>query len=113
MRPFSQPRESVVFWSLGGLPATVQLVVNFGKLLERWTGGRIRATPHRVLGNDVPRYSIPFFYEPRVDARIAPLDFDGAARFEPFTYGDHLWESMSEFVEFQDAERFERGGSRS
>lgn len=82
------------------------LVVNFGKLLERWTGGRIRATEHRVLGNDVPRCSIPFFYEPRVDARIAPLEIEGAEVFEPFQYGDHLWEAMSEFVEFQHAERF-------
>ena len=82
------------------------LVVNFGKLLERWTGGRIRATPHRVLGNDVPRCSIPFFYEPGVDARIEPLEIEGADPFEPFTYGDHLWEAMSEFPEFQGAERF-------
>ena len=82
------------------------LVVNFGKLLERWTAGRIRATTHRVLGNDVPRSSIPFFYEPRVDARIAPLEIEGAEPFEPFTYGDHLWEAMSEFPEFQNAERF-------
>ncbi len=83
------------------------LVVNFGKLLERWTGGRILATPHRVLGNDVPRCSIPFFYEPRVDARIEPLDLEGAEPFEPFAYGDHLWEAMSEFPEFQNAVRFE------
>jgi len=82
------------------------LVVNFGRLLERWTGGRIRATAHRVLGNDVPRCSIPFFYEPRVDARIEPLEIAGAEPFEPFTYGDHLWEAMSAFPEFQNAERF-------
>ena len=82
------------------------LVVNFGKLLERWTGGRIRATEHRVLGNDRPRCSIPFFYEPSVDARIEPLEIEGAVPFEPFTYGDHLWRAMSEFPEFQNAERF-------
>jgi isopenicillin N synthase-like dioxygenase len=87
------------------------LVVNFGKLLERWSAGHIRATTHRVLGNDVPRCSIPFFYEPRVDARIEPLAIGGAEPFEPFTYGDHLWEAMSEFPEFQDAERFRAGDS--
>lgn len=81
------------------------LVVNFGKLLERWTGGRIRATAHRVLGNDSPRCSIPFFYEPRVDARIEPLGIEGAEPFEPFTYGDHLWQAMSAFPEFQNAQR--------
>jgi isopenicillin N synthase-like dioxygenase len=82
------------------------LVVNFGKLLQRWTGGRIRATEHRVLGNDSPRCSIPFFYEPRVDARIEPLEIDDADPFEPFNYGDHVWEAMSKFPEFQNAERF-------
>jgi isopenicillin N synthase-like dioxygenase len=84
------------------------LVVNFGKLFERWTGGRIRATAHRVLGNDTARCSIPFFYEPRVDARIEPLGIEGADPFEPFLYGDHLWEAISEFPEFQSAERFRR-----
>jgi isopenicillin N synthase-like dioxygenase len=83
------------------------LVVNFGRLLERWTGGRIRATEHRVLGQDRPRRSIPFFYEPRVDARIEPLP--GGEPFEPFAYGDHLWDAMSRFAEFADAERWPRG----
>ena len=82
------------------------LVVNFGKLLDRWTGGRIRATTHRVLGNDVPRFSIPFFYEPRVDARIAPLPTADAEPFEAFAYGDHVWEAMSGFPEFQGASRY-------
>lgn len=84
------------------------LVVNFGKLLERWTGGRIRATRHRVLGSsDVSRYSIPFFYEPRVDAEIAPLQGlnSGAGDdFAPFLYGDHLWSAMTKFVEFRGLE---------
>jgi len=87
-------------------PVERSLVVNFGKLLERWTGGRIRATEHRVLGNDDVRCSIPFFYEPRIDARIAPLPLEGAEPFEPFAYGDHLWEAMSKFAEFADARRW-------
>lgn len=79
------------------------LVVNFGKLLERWTGGRIKATLHRILANEGERFSIPFFYEPRADARIAPLLPDGEG-FKPFFYGDHLWTSMTRFVEFQGLE---------
>lgn len=75
------------------------LVVNFGGLLERWTGGRIRATEHRVLGPGRQRFSIPFFYEPAVDAIISPLP--GSPAFEPFTYGDHLWAAMTRFVEFE------------
>ena len=68
--------------------------------------GRIRATEHRVLGNDRERRSIPFFYEPRIDASIAPLPLEGVAPFPAFAYGDHLWEAMTKFVEFADAERF-------
>jgi len=70
-------------------------------VLERWTGGRIKATEHRVIGPERERFSIPFFYEPRVDARIAPLPLPGIAPFEPFLYGDHLWAAMMRFVEFR------------
>jgi isopenicillin N synthase-like dioxygenase len=80
-------------------PEDGTLVVNFGGLLERWTGGRIRATEHRVIGPGRERFSIPFFYEPRVDAVIRPLP--GCPVFEPFSYGDHLWTAMSRFVEFK------------
>lgn len=85
-------------------PEEGTLAVNFGKLLERWTGGRIRATEHRVIGHGQERCSIPFFYEPRVDARIAPLPLAGAAAFEPFLYGDYLWSTMTKFVEFRGLE---------
>lgn len=110
--------------SIGGLQARLRnqtwvdvppldgsLVVNFGKLLERWTGGRIRATEHRVLGNDRERRSIPFFYEPRVDARIEPLPLEGVEPFEPFEYGDHVWEAMTKFSEFSRARRWPETGS--
>ncbi len=35
-------------------PAEGTLAVNFGNSFERWTGGRIKATPHRVLGSGQP-----------------------------------------------------------
>ncbi len=85
-------------------PRESALAVNFGQVLERWTGGRIRATEHRVLGSDRERHSIPFFYEPRVDAEIAPLPIKGAEPFEPFLFGDHLWETTTKFVEFHGLE---------
>jgi len=80
-------------------PADGTLAVNFGELLERWTGGRVRATRHRVVAPKTARFSIPFFYEPRVDAEIAPLPLAGAEPFEPFLYGDYLWEAATNFVE--------------
>lgn len=85
-------------------PREGTLAVNFGGLLERWTGGRIKATEHRVIGPGRERCSIPFFYEPRVDAVIAPLPIAGAPSLEPFAYGDHLWNAMTKFVEFKGME---------
>ncbi|MEO8545804.1 MAG: 2OG-Fe(II) oxygenase family protein [Betaproteobacteria bacterium] len=80
-------------------PQENALAVNFGKVLELWTGGLIRATRHRVLGTGRERYSIPFFYEARPDAIIAPLPLAGTQPFEPFYFGDHLWDVASRFVE--------------
>lgn len=71
--------------------------INFGGLLERWTGGRIRATRHRVLGLGQNRHSVPFFFEPRPNTRIAPLP--GVPPFAPFLYGDHLWATTTKFPE--------------
>jgi isopenicillin N synthase-like dioxygenase len=84
------------------------LAVNFGRVLERWTGGRIKATEHRVLGVGRERFSIPFFYEPRADAEIAPLPLADVAPFEPFLYGDHLWAASTRFVEFRGLEHLRK-----
>jgi isopenicillin N synthase-like dioxygenase len=80
------------------------LAVNFGKVLERWSGGRIRATEHRVIGNGLERMSIPFFYEARADAQIRPLPMDPSTAFEPFLFGDYLWATTTKFVEFKGME---------
>jgi isopenicillin N synthase-like dioxygenase len=80
-------------------PADGTLAVNFGRLLERWTGGVVQATRHRVIAPGQVRFSIQFFYEPRADALIEPLPITGASDFEPFLYGDYLWESATNFVE--------------
>ena len=83
-------------------PRDDALVVNFGKLLETWTDGAIRATRHRVVSRGEPRYSIPFFYEPAAEAVIRPLP--GRGDFAPFSYGDFLWDATTKFVE-QEAVR--------
>ena len=98
-----QARSAAGDW-LDVPPVEGTLAVNFGGVLERWTGGRIKATEHRVIGPGRERFSIPFFYEPRVDAVIAPLPIPGVAPFEPFLYGDHLWAAMMRFVEFRGLE---------
>jgi isopenicillin N synthase-like dioxygenase len=85
-------------------PTDDGLAVNFGKVLELWCGGRIKATEHRVIGSGCERMSIPFFYEARADAEIRPLPMDDDASFEPFFYGDYLWATTTQFVEFKGME---------
>jgi isopenicillin N synthase-like dioxygenase len=93
-------------------PLEGTLVVNFGQILEQWSAGRIRATEHRVLGCGSERCSIPFFYEARAEATIAPLPIDPPDRFAPFQYGDFLWKRITSFVEFRgmEAERAQQPG---
>lgn len=71
------------------------LNVNFGDCMEFWTGGRLQATPHRVLAIDEDRYSIPFFFEPNADAMIEPIP--GAKPRPPIRYADHLLEKIRLF----------------
>ena len=50
------------------------LIVNLGKNMDFWTGGRFKATLHRVINKTAaPRHSVPFFYEPNMDAIINPI----------------------------------------
>jgi isopenicillin N synthase-like dioxygenase len=105
-----QARASDGTW-LDVPPGEGALAVNFGKLLERWTGGRIKATEHRVIGSNRERCSVPFFYEPRTDAEIAPLPLPGID-FGPFRYGDYLWSTMTKFVEFHGLEGLRRPQGR-
>lgn len=80
-------------------PTEGHLAVNFGQLLERWSGGTIRATLHRILGTGRERFSIPFFFEPGIDAVIRPLPIADSEAFAPFVYGDYLWEVTTKFPE--------------
>ncbi|MFJ8018072.1 isopenicillin N synthase family dioxygenase [Streptomyces sp. NPDC096339] len=53
-------------------PLPGAFVVNLGELLEIATEGYLTATDHRVVSppGAVERYSVPFFYNPRLDAVI-------------------------------------------
>jgi isopenicillin N synthase-like dioxygenase len=48
-------------------------VINFGEMFETWTNGRVKATPHRVVGGTNERISIPLFLNPNYDTNIAPI----------------------------------------
>ena len=77
-------------------PIAGSVIVNLGDLMELWSGGLYRATPHRVLASGRERFSIPYFYEPRYTAMIRPPN---AA---PFTYRQHLVRKIAGFTEFKD-----------
>ncbi|WP_299041303.1 2-oxoglutarate and iron-dependent oxygenase domain-containing protein [uncultured Tateyamaria sp.] len=62
-----------------------EFIINFGEMLEFWTGGRVKATPHRVVGGTAERISIPLFFNPTYDTNVAP---EGSG--EVMLAGDHL-----------------------
>lgn len=59
-------------------PLRGAFVVNLGELLEIATEGYLVATNHRVVSptSGAERYSVPFFYNPRLDARIETVPGD-------------------------------------
>jgi len=62
-------------WSpLSAEPGT--FIINFGEMLQMWTGGRVVATPHRVRGTEAERISIPMFFNPNYDTNVAPTGSD-------------------------------------
>ena len=70
------------------------LVVNIGDMLEAWSNGTLRSTPHRVVNTSPERFSLPYFVATNHDTLIKPfpqlVDADGAQKYEPFLAGDHL-----------------------
>lgn len=69
-------------------PQRGAFIINLGEALELATGHRLRATLHRVEsppeGKDY--FSIPFFYNPRFDHVVKPIDFP--AHILPLRVGD-------------------------
>lgn len=62
-----------------------EFVINFGEMLEMWTDGDIKATMHRVRGNNNERISIPMFLNPNYDTNVAPAGQD-----QILLAGEHL-----------------------
>lgn len=69
-------------------------VVNIGDMLEAWSNGILRSTPHRVLNTSPERFSMPYFVAANHDAIIKPFPETVSAErpdgYEPFTAGAHL-----------------------
>ncbi|HZR68111.1 MAG TPA: 2-oxoglutarate and iron-dependent oxygenase domain-containing protein [Burkholderiales bacterium] len=79
-------------------PIPDTFVVNLGDLMQRWTNDVYRSNMHRVKNNSSShdRYSIPFFYSPRPDSRIACMPTCASAenppRYAPCTAAEHTYE---------------------
>lgn len=69
-------------------------VVNIGDMLEAWSNGLLRSTPHRVLNRSRERFSMPYFVAANHDTEIRPFpQLVGRARperYQPFLAGAHL-----------------------
>jgi isopenicillin N synthase-like dioxygenase len=81
-------------------------VVNVGDMLERLTSGRYTSALHRVINSSGrSRISMPFFFDPRFDAELRPIQGVGPVAVRPGlidrwdgidlrdvrgTYGDYL-----------------------
>ncbi|WP_299627047.1 2-oxoglutarate and iron-dependent oxygenase domain-containing protein [uncultured Tateyamaria sp.] len=74
-----------------------EFIINFGEMLEFWTEGRVKATPHRVVGGFAERISVPLFFNPTYDTNVAP---PGAP---VMLAGDHLSERFRQtYVHLQN-----------
>ena len=72
-------------------PMPDAFVVNVGDMLHAMSNGRLLSTPHRVINTSGrERYSVPFFFDPLVSTRIAPLPGTGDPRFRPVEFGSFL-----------------------
>ncbi len=78
----------------GWLPVSAApgaFIINFGEMMETWSNGVVRATPHRVVGGDHERISVPLFFNPSSDTNVAPIGSGQILRA-----GDHLQARFAE-----------------
>lgn len=72
-------------------PQPGEFAINFGEMLEFWTAGKVVATPHRVVGGEAERLSIPLFYNPSYETNVAPPGSD-----DVILAGEHLTKRFKE-----------------
>ncbi len=95
-------------------------VVNIGDMLEAWSNGLLRSTPHRVVNLSPERFSMPYFLAANHDTLIAPfpqlVGKGQAPQYAPFLAGAHLERMLiRDFPYLRDHQRraFVPGGGTS
>ncbi len=87
-------------------PIDGTLVVNVGDLLERWTDGAFRSTPHRVVNTSGrERLSLVLAFDPDPETRIDARDIYGAdypAKQAAITCGDYLIARFARAFAYRD-----------
>lgn len=68
-----------------------EFVINFGDMMQFWTAGEVLATPHRVIGTQGERISVPMFFNPSHQTNVAP---PGSSQV--ILAGDHLGQRFRE-----------------
>lgn len=95
--PGLQVHHEARWWDVPWLPDS--FLINIGDMIARWTNGRWRATPHRVVNPPrelamEPRLSIGFFQQPNPDLMIEPapqlVTPSTPARYRPVHCGQHV-----------------------
>lgn len=80
-------------------PVPGSFVVNVGDTLETWSNGLFTSGPHRVVGIDEERYSLPLFFAADFDAWVEPLapfvTPERPSRYPGFRSGEHI---LSEYA---------------
>lgn len=80
-------------------PVPGSFVVNVGDTLETWTNGVFTSGPHRVVGIEEERYSLPLFFAADFDTWVEPLapfvTPERPRRYRGFRSGEHI---LSEYA---------------
>ena len=74
-------------------PEADTIVVNLGDAMQVWTNDEYVAAIHRVTKRtEKVRYSTPYFYNPKRDAVIQPLEqiLDEDPKYTPFTWKEYI-----------------------
>ncbi len=93
---------------IAATPIEGSYVMNVGDILARWSNGRFASTPHRVRNlKPTDRYSIPFFFDPSMEARVecpSQVLTDGEAPKEPaIVYGEYLIDRLNRNYKYRGA----------